>query len=162
MSVMYLSKLINTFHKEHLEKPTATSLSLDSTLPMTKLTVTKDPKQKHGRPSKTANKRKKNQPFVTPDFDIMLKILICNICIFCSHGPYFLPEFPKISSLFSINIRFSSPFSQLGFGDFLFLIEQQMIDFLTHFLIKFCKFFINRPLDFLPYFLMKFKKFFTN
>ena len=36
---MYLQKMISTFHKDHPEKPTATSLSLDSTPPMAKSSV---------------------------------------------------------------------------------------------------------------------------
>ncbi len=40
-AVIYLRKLINTFHKEHPEKLTATSLLLDSAPPMAQLTVPK-------------------------------------------------------------------------------------------------------------------------
>ena len=52
-AVMHLWKMISTFHKNHLEKPMATSPLLDSTPPMTKLSV-KPPvkpsaKQKRGR-----------------------------------------------------------------------------------------------------------------
>lgn len=39
---MHLQKLINTFHKEYLEKPLATSLFLDFTLPMPRPTVSKE------------------------------------------------------------------------------------------------------------------------
>ncbi len=57
-AVIYLWKLINTFHKEHPEKPTATSPPLDSAPPMARPTVLKqESKQKRGRPSKGANKR---------------------------------------------------------------------------------------------------------
>ncbi len=57
-AVIYLRKLISTFHKEHLEKPTTTSPPLDSALSMAKPMVSKDePKQKCGYPSKRANKR---------------------------------------------------------------------------------------------------------
>ncbi len=38
---MHLWKLINTFHKEHLIKPIAISLLLDSTLPIARPTVPK-------------------------------------------------------------------------------------------------------------------------
>ncbi len=55
--VIHLRKLISTFHKEHLENPTATSLPLDSALPMARPMIPKELKQKHGRPSKGANKR---------------------------------------------------------------------------------------------------------
>ena len=61
-AVMHLRKLINTFHKEHPEKPTATSPPLDSASPMARPTVPKEqqPKQKRSRPSKRANKRGRN------------------------------------------------------------------------------------------------------
>ncbi len=39
--VIHLRKLINTFHKEHPEKPTVTSLPLDSAPPMARPTVPK-------------------------------------------------------------------------------------------------------------------------
>ncbi len=57
LAVIHLRKLISTFHKEHLEKPTATSPSLNSAPPIVKPTVPKQkPKQKCGHPSKGANK----------------------------------------------------------------------------------------------------------
>ncbi len=56
-AVIHLRKLISTFHKEHPEKPTATSPLLDSVLPMAGPTIPKEPKQKRGCPSKGANKR---------------------------------------------------------------------------------------------------------
>ncbi len=56
-AVIHLRKLISTFHKEHPEKPTATSPPLDSALPMARPTIPKEPKRKHGHPSKGANKR---------------------------------------------------------------------------------------------------------
>ncbi len=49
-------KLINTFYKKYLEKPIITFLLLDSILLMIRLTVPKKLKQKHGYPSKGANK----------------------------------------------------------------------------------------------------------
>ncbi len=55
--VIHLWKLISTFHKEHPEKPTATSLPLDSALRMARPTIPKKPKRKHGHPNKGANKR---------------------------------------------------------------------------------------------------------
>ncbi len=57
LAVIHLRKLISTFYKEHPEKPTATSLPLDSAPPMARPTIPKEPKQKRGRPSKGANKR---------------------------------------------------------------------------------------------------------
>ncbi len=59
-AVIHLRKLISTFHKEYLEKPTATSLALDSAPPMARPTISKKPKRKRGRPSKRANKRGRN------------------------------------------------------------------------------------------------------
>ncbi len=59
-AVMHLRKLISTFHKEHPEKPTATSPALDSASPMVRPIIPKEPKRKRGRPIKGANKRGKN------------------------------------------------------------------------------------------------------
>ena len=42
LAVIHLQKLINTFNNEYLEKPTATSLSLDSALSMARPTVLKE------------------------------------------------------------------------------------------------------------------------
>ena len=66
---MHLWKLINTFHKEYLEKPTAIFLFLDSALLIAKPSVPKELKQKRGYPSKKANKRGRNE-------SIKLKLLI--------------------------------------------------------------------------------------
>ncbi len=41
-AVIDLRKLISIFHKDHPEKPTATSLPLDSTLPMAEPTILKE------------------------------------------------------------------------------------------------------------------------
>ncbi len=60
LAVIHLWKLISTFHKEHAEKPTATSPPLDSASPIARPTIPKGPKQKRGHPSKGANKRGKN------------------------------------------------------------------------------------------------------
>ena len=60
LAVIHLRKLISTFHKEHLKKPIATSLLLDSAPPMARQTVPKKPKQKRGHGSKGANKRGRN------------------------------------------------------------------------------------------------------
>ena len=61
-AIMHLQKMICTFHKDYPEKPMATSLSLDSALPMAKPSVKlvkPSAKQKRGRPTgstKQANK----------------------------------------------------------------------------------------------------------
>lgn len=59
-AVMYFRKLISTFHKEHPEKPIATSLFLDSALPIARLIVSKKLKQKRGCPRKGIDKRVRN------------------------------------------------------------------------------------------------------
>ena len=53
-AVMHLRKLVNTFHKDHLKKPTTTSTVLDLAPPMARPIVkpTKLLKQKRGRPAK--------------------------------------------------------------------------------------------------------------
>ncbi len=57
-AVIHLWKLISTFHKEHPEKPIATSPPLNSAPPMAKPTIPKqEPKRKRGHPSKKVNKR---------------------------------------------------------------------------------------------------------
>ncbi len=56
-AVIYLQKLINILHKEHLKKPTVTSPPLDSAPLMAMPTISKELKQKRGRLSKRANKR---------------------------------------------------------------------------------------------------------
>ena len=60
LTVIHLRKLISTFYKEHSEKLTAISLSLDSVSLIARPTVLKEPKQKRGHLSKRANKRGKN------------------------------------------------------------------------------------------------------
>ncbi len=60
LAVIHLWKLINTFHKEYPEKPTAIFPSLDFAPPMARPTVPKQElKQKRDHPSKGANKRGK-------------------------------------------------------------------------------------------------------
>ncbi len=95
LTVIYLRKLISTFHKEYPKKLTATSPSLNSALLIARPTIPKEqqPKQKRDRPSKKANKRGRKQgvapsnnafcspkraamPFVAPDMDVVLKPLI--------------------------------------------------------------------------------------
>ena len=39
LGVMHFYKMINTFHKDYLEKPIITSLPINFTLPMVKLTI---------------------------------------------------------------------------------------------------------------------------
>ena len=59
---MHFWKLINIFHKEHLEKPTVTFLLLNSTLLMARSTVPKEQlKQKRSCANKKVNKRGKNK-----------------------------------------------------------------------------------------------------
>ncbi len=57
LAVIHLWKLISTFHKTHPEKTTATSPPLDSTSPMARPMIPKEPKRKHGRLSEGANKQ---------------------------------------------------------------------------------------------------------
>ncbi len=58
LAVIYLQKLISTFHKEHPKKPIATSPPLNSAPPMARPIVPKqESKQNRGRLSKGANKR---------------------------------------------------------------------------------------------------------
>ncbi len=56
-AVIHLRKLIRTFHKEHPEKPTATSPPLNSAPPMARQTIPKEPKRKRSHSSKGANKQ---------------------------------------------------------------------------------------------------------
>ena len=42
--VIHFRKLINTFHKEYLKRLLATPLSLDSALPIARVTIPKEPK----------------------------------------------------------------------------------------------------------------------
>ena len=55
-AVMHLRKMVSTFHRDHPEKPIATSAPLDSALPMAKPTVQFPPKRKRGRPIGCAKK----------------------------------------------------------------------------------------------------------
>ena len=70
--VIYLQKLINTFHKEYLEKLTTTCPFLNYTQRITRLIISKkQTKQKHGRSSKNDNKKSRN-------WGIVLKLLMNN------------------------------------------------------------------------------------
>ena len=59
--IQYLRKLISLFHKDHPDKPTATSPAIDTAPPMARPTVTpiKPLKQKQGRLANSTNKRAK-------------------------------------------------------------------------------------------------------
>ena len=57
--VQHLRKLISSFHKDHLDKPTATSLAINTAPPMARLTVKLPVKQKRGQPIERAKKRAK-------------------------------------------------------------------------------------------------------
>ncbi len=141
-AVIHLQKLISTFHKKYLEKPIATSLPQDSTLPIARPSVPKKPKQKRGHLNKRTNKRGRNQGiklqsltqlavlFVALDLELMLKSLIQNFQKSCPYP--------------SISIRFPSSLFQLGFGGFSLPSKQQMIGFPPRFLIEFRRFFIDR------------------
>ena len=60
-AVQHLKKLISYFYKEHLEKPMATFLLIDSAPPMARPTVRPIPfKQKQGRPAGCTSKCAKN------------------------------------------------------------------------------------------------------
>ena len=60
-AVQHLRKLISSFHKDHPDKPTATSPAIDTAPPMARLTVTPtEPfKRKRGRPANSTNKQAK-------------------------------------------------------------------------------------------------------
>ena len=68
LAVQHLRKLISLFHKDHSEKPIATSPPVDSALPIARPTVKPTAKstikRKRGQPANSANKRaKKNWTF---------------------------------------------------------------------------------------------------
>ena len=60
-AVQHLKKLISSFHKDHLDKPTVTSLAIDTAPPMVRLTVkpAEPLKWKRGRLANSTNKRAK-------------------------------------------------------------------------------------------------------
>ena len=60
-AVQHLRKLISSFHKDHPDKPTATSPAIDTAPPMARPTVkpAEPPKQKRGRLANSTNKRAK-------------------------------------------------------------------------------------------------------
>ena len=58
-AVMHLQKMISTFHKDHLEKPTTTSANFDNAPPMAKPAIQLPAKRKQGQPIKHAKKHAK-------------------------------------------------------------------------------------------------------
>ena len=60
-AIQHLRKLISSFYKDHPNKPTVTSPTIDTKPPIARLTVTptKPLKQKRGRPTNSTNKRAK-------------------------------------------------------------------------------------------------------
>ena len=54
LAVMHLRKMVSTFHKDHPEKPTATSAPLNSVSPMAKPTIQLSTKQKQEQPIECA------------------------------------------------------------------------------------------------------------
>ena len=64
LAVQHLRKLISSFHKDHPEKPTATSEGIDTAPPIARPTIkpksaTEPAKQKRGQTANSANKRAK-------------------------------------------------------------------------------------------------------
>ena len=58
-AVMHLRKIVSTFQRDHLEKPTVTLVSLDSALPMAKPIIQLPTKRKQGQPIRRAKKHAK-------------------------------------------------------------------------------------------------------
>ena len=58
-AIQHFRKLIGSFHKDHPDKPTATSLSINTVPPMARPIVKLPAKQKRGRPANSTNKRAK-------------------------------------------------------------------------------------------------------
>ena len=66
-AVQHLKKLIRSFHRDHLDKPTAISEAIKTPPPMARPTIkpaaqtaTGQPKQKRGQPANNSNKQAKN------------------------------------------------------------------------------------------------------
>ena len=60
-AIQHLRRLVSTFHKEHPDKPTATSPPVNSAPPMAKPTIrpeARNNKRKRGRPAKASSTRK--------------------------------------------------------------------------------------------------------
>ena len=60
-TVMHLRTMVSTFHKDHPEKLTATSIPLNSASPMAKLMIQLPAKQKQGQPTGRATKPTKTR-----------------------------------------------------------------------------------------------------
>ena len=63
LATQHLWRLVTTFHKEHPDKPTVTSPSADSALPIVKPTIrpkTRNNKQKQGQPAQASSTRKRS------------------------------------------------------------------------------------------------------
>ena len=58
-AVMHLRKMVSTFHRDYLEKPTATSALLDSVPPIAKSTTQLYTKRKRGQPIERIKKHAK-------------------------------------------------------------------------------------------------------
>lgn len=75
LTIQHLQRLITTFHKEHLEKSTATFLPVDSDPSMArhmiKLNKTSSTKQKPGRPAKESGVNKHTKKTWTFDFHLV-------------------------------------------------------------------------------------------
>ncbi len=73
LAVLHLYKLISTFHRDHSEKPTATSPPIDSASPMAGPIVkpkaeASSTKQKRGRPAKANGTSKRTKKSWTSSF----------------------------------------------------------------------------------------------
>ena len=69
--IQHLRRLVSTFHKEHPDKPTATSPPVDSAPPTARPTVkpgARNNKRKRGRPAKTSSSRKGSKKNSAPVF----------------------------------------------------------------------------------------------
>ena len=60
-AVLHLQKLISSFHKDHSDKPTATSPAINTAVPMARPTAksTEPPKRKQRKPTERTKKRAK-------------------------------------------------------------------------------------------------------
>ena len=120
-AVQHLRKLISSFHKDHPDKPTATSPAIDNAPPMARPTVkpAEPPKRKRGRPANSTNKRAKKWAafdfyrvfgwiWVTSKFDVLS--CVAHDCTWLS------------ANRFSQNFYFST-FSSLSHKASVFLLE---------------------------------------
>ena len=140
-AIQHLQNLISSFHKNHLEKPTATSPPIDFAPPMTRPTVKATAKtitkQKWGRPANSVKKQAKNwthtdsrnhQPLISRGLDgfslfakfvIFLKLIYKSIRFSPQSHPIRLGGFywrPSIKQFFSsLDFPFSVPNGLEGF-----------------------------------------------